>query len=121
MNHFIYPQLNTVDSPTALFARPATIQLIRMFGILDENIGFLEANVYGGATPMNASESQRELSRKNVEAAFDILDEYRIKIVGQGIGGHHGRKIIFNTSTGESVIVKVDRIREYDWFPERYA
>jgi chemotaxis protein CheD len=33
------------------------------------------------------------------------------------VGGEKGRKIIFNTTTNEIAVVKVDKVREEDGYP----
>lgn len=117
MNHFVYPWMQAEIQPTAIYARPAVVQLLRMFHSLGTPLGELEAHIIGGGVPDGADEEIARTARNNVEAAAHLLEQYQIPIAGQEVGGRHGRKVLFNTSTGELVIAKVERIRKGDWFP----
>jgi chemotaxis protein CheD len=118
MNHFVHPQLGSGDSPTAVFARPAILQLVRLFNQSGSDFSALEAQVFGGAAHPEAIGLQKEIGQNNVNEAREILSRYGIKIAGEDVGGRQGRKIIFNTETGEVVIAKVDKIRSEDWYPQ---
>lgn len=117
MNHFVYPWLGHEIQPTALYARPAVMQLLRMFHNAGASLEKIEAHVIGGATPPDATGEEAEIGRHNIDAAVRMLEHYDIPISGQEVGGRHGRKLLFNTQSGELVIAKVERIRESDWFP----
>lgn len=117
MNHFIYPWIAPQVQPTALYARPAVVQLLRMFKNSGAAIESLEAHVIGGGTPPNVSEEYQHTGEQNIEAALQLLEHYNIQVSGQEIGGRYGRKVLFNTKSGELVIAKVERIRQNDWFP----
>ncbi len=118
MNHFIHPQVDETTAPTALYAQPATIQLIRMFKNSGSSISQLQAHIIGGATPRGSDRARNSISEQNVEIAENMLKHYNIEIAGMDIGGHWGRKIVFNSGTGEVIIAKVSKIREEDWNPE---
>jgi len=118
MNHFIYPWVEPEIQPTAIYAQPAVVQLIRMFRNSGSSIDNIEAHIIGGATPLEVSEEQQEIGNNNIEAATHLLEKYDIPIIGQEVGGRHGRKVLFNTETGELVIAKVDKIRNSDWYPD---
>jgi chemotaxis protein CheD len=117
MNHFVYPWMKPEVQPTALYARPAMVQLVRMFRNTGTDLDHLEAHIIGGAVPEDASDEMREMAQNNIEAATRLLEHYAIPISGQEVGGRHGRKVLFNTGTGELVIAKVDKIRKSDWYP----
>ncbi|MBC8277593.1 MAG: chemotaxis protein CheD [FCB group bacterium] len=117
MNHFVRPHLGEDESPTALYAGPATVKLIRMFSELEAIPQNLEAQIFGGAVPLEKDADKTLLGEQNIEAAEKILQESGVTIVGRETGGHHGRKIMFNTWTGEVIIAKVEKIRKDDWFP----
>ena len=117
MNHFVYPYMQPEVQPTALYARPAMVQLVRMFRNSGADLDHLEAHIIGGAVPEDAPEEMREMAQNNIEAATRLLEHYSIPISGQEVGGRHGRKVLFNTGTGELVIAKVEKIRKSDWYP----
>ncbi len=46
-----------------------------------------------------------------------ILNQQGIPITSEDVGGSRGRKLIFKSDTNEAIILKVDRLRQEDWFP----
>jgi chemotaxis protein CheD len=58
----------------------------------------LYAKIFGGANQVNSS---IRVGDRNIEIAKKILLEEKINIVAESVGGTLGRKIIFNTYTGE--------------------
>ena len=116
MNHFVHPQLNEGDDPTALFAAPATHKLVRLFLDRGYNTDGPEAHLFGGAAPEGADMDQIAVGLRNLKEAETLLNYYNIPVVGRDVGGTWGRKIAFNTGTGEIIIAKVNHIRGSDWF-----
>jgi len=117
MNHFVFTDFEEKVSPTALFAKPAITKLVQMFNQLGAPNETLEAHIFGGACPLDAEDELKSLGDKNVVQAEKVLGEFGISIIGKETGGHYGRKIIFNTASGEIIIAKVEQIRRSDWFP----
>ncbi len=117
MNHFRFPSLPPKEKPTARFGDVSTHALVRMLlkeGSVSRN---LEAQVFGGAH--NSAVSGRNIGRENVSVARRILGAERVRIVAEDVEGEKGRKIVYNTSTNEIALLKVDRLRQSDWFPYR--
>lgn len=73
----------------------------------------LEVKLFGGAMmfslPNQKVESPLSVGKKNVETAMDIIREERLHLIASDVGGPWGRKIIFDTATGE---VKLQRLRK---------
>lgn len=63
----------------------------------------IECKIFGGASAM----FQHEISvgPKNVQAAFETLAGFPLRITATNVGGNQGRKLLFITHTGE-VFVK---------------
>ena len=117
MNHFFQPKLDENSSPTAIFAKPSTLQLIRLLHKNGSALDSIEAQIFGGAARDDDSEELKKIGKSNVETAIQLLEFYGINVIGLDIGGKHGRKIIFNVYTGEVIIAKVEKIRREDWYP----
>lgn len=115
MNHFRFPYIESREKTTALYGNIAVLTLIRMMTANGSNISNLEAQVFGGA--FNSECSKRDIGHDNLNTARNILTGKKIKIISEDIGGELGRKIVFNTGTCEIVILKVDRLRDSDWYP----
>ncbi|MDH5381410.1 MAG: chemotaxis protein CheD [Cyclobacteriaceae bacterium] len=57
----------------------------------------LVAKVFGGA---NQIKSTINIGQRNIQVAYDLLEEFKIPIVAQSVGGTIGRKIIYDTYSG---------------------
>jgi chemotaxis protein CheD len=115
MNHFCFPRTQPGEKSTARYGNIAVLTLIKMMEANGSKMSAIEAQIFGGA--FNSKYSKRDAGRENLNIARRILNSKKIKIVSEDIGGELGRKIVFNTATYEIVTMKVDRLRESDWFP----
>lgn len=64
----------------------------------------VEVKIFGGGnviSPNHGMPSDRWLGNVNVEAARSLLQQARFQIKASNVGGRRGRKILFNTQTGE--------------------
>lgn len=121
MCYYIRPIRNSPGETSTLFACPSIIGLLNMLLRSGSNLKYLEAQLHGGAENQKANGYIKGLGDQNVSIAKEILDLKKVRIAGTGVGGTHGRKIIFDTSSGETVIAKVDNIRTSDWYPPLIA
>jgi chemotaxis protein CheD len=103
MNHYMLPQWNGVGLATPKYGNIAIERLLESMVSMGSKKEHLVAKVFGGGAVIETSYSQFNIGERNISTAFDILKEYRIPIISQSTGGKLGRKIIFNTSTGEVV------------------
>jgi chemotaxis protein CheD len=115
MAHYLYP-IREKDKPsTALYAAPAISVLLSAFFTENVRPEDLEIHIYGGANPDGASIGYINHTRENLKVAREILFAKNILLFEESIGGSRGRKIMFNSETGEVVVAKVDGIRSVDW------
>ncbi len=119
MNHFVHPMLESGEKATALYARPATLQLVKMFRSKGSDAAKLEAHLYGGGYPDWSDSKLKGIGEKNLDQAKELMDRMKIPVVGTDTGGTWGRKIVFNSASGEVVVAKVNKIRNADWFYQR--
>lgn len=111
MNHYKLPKHGN-EEPTAMFGYPSIYKLIML--LLDNNskIENLAAQIFGGA--QNPIYSQN-IGALNIEVAYKVLKKFNIGVISTDTGGQLGRKIVFNTLTGETIIAKVEKLRSDDW------
>ena len=117
MCYFIRPLRDNPTEDSPLFACPSIIGLLNKFLVAGSNLTSLNAQLHGGAENPKAKGYTAELGSQNAKAAKEILELKKVHIGGEGVGGTYGRKIVFNTSSGETMIAKVDNIRNSDWYP----
>ncbi|RJR33560.1 MAG: hypothetical protein C4576_27980 [Desulfobacteraceae bacterium] len=115
MNHFPLPSTKNPKEATARYGNVATLALIAMMLEGGSKIKDLEAQIFGGAFKRETCPTN--IGLENIKVARRILNRKRIPIKSEDVGGEKGRKIVYDTSTNEVAVIKVDRIRKGDWYP----
>ncbi|MBN1759972.1 MAG: chemotaxis protein CheD [Chitinispirillaceae bacterium] len=114
MNHFVHPVTGRHDPRTTSYGNVALHVLVKMmrseFGSRKSD---LQAQIFGGASPMNMG--IRSVGPENVAVARAFLGNLGIRIVSEDVGGNLGRKILFDTATGQAAVLKVQQLRGDDW------
>ncbi len=113
INHFLYPSTREQERATAKFGNVATLELLRLMEQAGSKRDNLLAQILGGASPLTGS--GRGIGSKNVEAARQTLRQKRLRICSEDVGGHMGRKIVFDSLTGHVAVLKVFELRQEDW------
>lgn len=100
MNHYLLPFWNNNGLQSPKFGNisiPLLIEKMIKKGSYIEN---LEAKIFGGAALNIAVSKGLAIGEKNVTIAHEILQEHKIKIIAQDVGGSDGRKILFDLERG---------------------
>jgi len=105
MNHFMLPTGEN-ENMKGKYGDYATGKLVEMMRRLGSNSENLEARIYGGGSVVGHLDSGMSIGPKNILMAERLMAQYRIPIKRKEVGGNNGRKIFFNTETGE-VDVKI--------------
>lgn len=64
----------------------------------------IEVKVFGGADMFMAggdNANSMAIGKQNIETALQIIKSERLNLIASDVGGYQGRKIFFNTYTGE--------------------
>ena len=70
----------------------------------------LEVKLFGGAIMIGNKAPeyrQRSIGQQNIEAALKALEEKGLHLKIAEVGGEYGRKIIFNSKTGEVLLKRI--------------
>ncbi len=113
INHFLRPRVSATDDPTAQFGNVAIITLMRIMQEAGCSETDIVAQILGGGFPEDGKGP--DIGAKNVAVAREILGRRSISVISEDVGGSMGRKIVFDTGTGQCVVLKVHSIRESDW------
>jgi chemotaxis protein CheD len=70
--------------------------------------GTIEARIAGGADIFHLDGLASDAGKRNVEAARDELEALGVPIVGEDVGGGRGRRVEFDTASGDLVVHTVD-------------
>jgi len=100
MNHYMLPGGNNVDMK-GKYGDYASAKLIEMMLRLDPNKKNLVAQIYGGGAVVGHLSTGVGIGVKNIEIALEILESHGIPLIKKDVGGTNGRKIFFNTETGD--------------------
>lgn len=114
MSHFVFPFTHERARATPQFGNIAITALFKILLHLGSRLSSLEAQILGGA--FRPGYEDENLGKQNIEVARKTLMRYGIPIVSEDVGGMRGRKVVYHTGTNETLVLKVDRIREADWF-----
>ncbi len=101
MNHFMLPFWNGEGLESPRYGNVAISRLIEEMLIAGSRKSNLIAKVFGGGKVLGKTISMFHVGERNISVAHRLLEEYKIPIVASSTGGDKGRKIFFNTKTGE--------------------
>ena len=111
----LFPRPRWGQKRTNYFADVAVTSLVKSLLGCDCYPEDMEAQLFGGAS---LNPWQRHRAAKVVKACRKTLQQFRINIASEDVGGNLGRKIVFNTHSGETAVLKTRKIRKSDWVPE---
>lgn len=109
MNHIMLPFWNGEGLATPKYGNIAMEKLldkVLSIGCCRES---LVAKVFGGANVSGTGLEVYMIGDRNITLAMDMLEEFRIPVVGKDVGGRVGRKIIMNSGTGVVMVGKGKR------------
>ena len=118
MCHYLYPYRQSKKDSTAMYAGPAIVALVKMLTSTGSKNHDLEANMYGGGSGPADKQDDPKVGAENVKVGMEILDRMGVTLSSQDVGGHRGRKVVFTSDTGETAVLKANRIRASDWMPD---
>jgi len=108
MNHFLLPHQIGRENRAGRFGSSAITLLIEKLEAIGCRRRDLRGKVFGGARIHAAlAADNTDLGRRNVDVATAVLESEHILIVGQDVGGDHGRKVLFRTCDGAAWVRQI--------------
>lgn len=101
INHYMLPLWNGQGLASPKFGNIAIEKLVQKLIINGASQSKIVAKVFGGGEVLNTTNSHFNVGQRNIDIAFEVLNNLKIPVVAQSTGGKNGRKIIYNTGTGE--------------------
>lgn len=101
ITHYMLPYWNGDGLESPKYGNVAILELFNKMldlGVKKEDI---VCKVFGGAEVLSEQKSLFDVGQRNIDLAFRVVSELGISVAGYSIGGKLGRKIHFNTGTGE--------------------
>jgi len=102
MNHYQLPALPAPAMASPRFGEVAVRDLVRGVVGLGGWRNRMEARVFGGARVLHLGEDGVCLGSRNVDLAVELLTDEGIAIVGGDVGGRQGRRVLFDTGSGQA-------------------
>jgi chemotaxis protein CheD len=109
MNHFLLPLWNGQGLASPKFGNIAIEVLIEKMGKLGCQNKNLVAKVFGGASMLDGQSAIFNIGLRNAELAQNMLLKSGIQIIASNTGGSVGRKVVFNTNTGEAFLLFLNK------------
>jgi chemotaxis protein CheD len=101
INHYMLPFWNGNGLASPKYGNIAIEKLVEKMISMGSKIENIQAKVFGGGEVVETQTNLFRIGERNIEIAEKTLKELRISIVAKSVGGKLGRKIRYNTSTGE--------------------
>lgn len=101
INHFMLPYWNGDGLESPKYGNVAIRQLVQKMLDCGAKKEDLVCKIFGGAEVLVEHDSVYHIGQRNIELAYRVLSEMEITVISSSTGGKLGRKIHFNTSTGE--------------------
>lgn len=103
INHYMLPLWNKEGNPSFKYGNIAIAELISRMQIMGSSKKNIIAKLFGGSEIRHAN-GTFNIGRRNISIAQDILQSEQIPIVSYSTGGAFGRKVIFNSGSGDVLI-----------------
>jgi chemotaxis protein CheD len=104
INHFLLPLWNGEGLPTPRYGSVAIPRLVERLIESGARRERLQAKIFGGASMWEGSQGVLAVGERNIVLARNLLEEMRIPILVADVGGRLGRKLVFNSGTGEVLL-----------------
>jgi chemotaxis protein CheD len=101
INHFMLPFWNGQGLASPKYGNIAIDRLLEKMIAMGSSTKGVRAKVFGGGEVIETNIKQFHIGDRNIQVAMEMLEELKIPIISQSVGGKLGRKIQFNTETGE--------------------
>lgn len=107
INHYMLPFWNGHGLESPKFGNIAIAKLIEEMTNLGCDKKKLKAKIFGGGKVLAGHSEGMNVGARNVDVAVELLEAHEISVIASSVGDIFGRKILFNTSTGQIMMKKV--------------
>ncbi|HNS22986.1 MAG TPA: chemotaxis protein CheD [Sedimentisphaerales bacterium] len=102
MNHFLMDRpKNPAETDIGRYGVTSTRHIVDAMMQIDPEPTHYRATILGGAAVLKTAHEDGRIGQGNVAAALEVLHAAHIRVAGREVGGTRGRRIRFNTQTGE--------------------
>ena len=100
MNHFLMSSaaIKVMQNDPGKYGESSCEMIIRSLMSIDPDASHYSAQIFGGGNMFNLRNSVKDIGKRNIRIAEQVLSKYKIRIIRRKTGGTKGMKIFFNTS-----------------------
>ncbi len=109
--HIVLPRSSDRTGPPGKYADTAIPYMVEALGKKGANCAGLVAKLSGGASMFGTS-GPIKIGEQNAEAVTQLLKDLKIPIRGTHLAGPKGRRVTFNTQTGDVTVEVVGQPAE---------
>lgn len=109
MNHYMLPFWNGKGLASPKYGNIAITKLIENIIALGSKRNNIVAKVFGGGELIETDIANFKIGDRNIIIAAEILKDEKITVIAQSTGGKLGRKIEFNTLTGQVLMKYINK------------
>ena len=103
--HVMLPTAEDIDDGNrAKFADTGVEALVEALEDAGASRGSMRAKMAGGSDMLDFSESGSSIGSRNAKQVRATLEEFDIPLVGEDVGGDHGRSLKLDAGTGDLVV-----------------
>ncbi|MBX0295505.1 chemotaxis protein CheD [Haloarcula nitratireducens] len=103
--HVMLPTAEDVDGGNrAKFADTGVAVLVEALEAEGASRDGMRAKIAGGSDMLDFSENGSSIGSRNAEKVRETLEAYGIPLVGEDVGGDHGRSLRLESDTGNLVV-----------------
>jgi chemotaxis protein CheD len=113
MNHYMLPLWNGEGLESPKYGNVAIDTLLAKMTQLSSGKETLIAKVFGGANQYDSKSPAFNIGERNIQLALYTLKKYSIPVAAFSLGGPHGRKVLFDTESGQ-VFMKYIRQENFE-------
>ena len=108
--HVMLPAADEMeDGKAAKFADTGTQLLIDEMVAVGADRTAIKAKIAGGSDMLDFSEGGSGIGDRNIEQVRETLSDNSIPIVGEDVGGDHGRSLRLEATTGNLIVKSANR------------
>ena len=98
------------ESDPFRFVDHAITHMVREFVRLGVRKRDIEVKLFGGSDVLITRDKNATVGNQNVRRAFEIIEREGLTLLARDVRGEVGRKIFFNTGTGEILLRRIKQI-----------
>jgi chemotaxis protein CheD len=101
MAHYMLPLWNGEGLASPKYGNIAIERLIQKMESFGSRRLQMKAKIFGGGEVIETQNAYFYIGQRNIEMAYKLLEDYRIPVISSSTGGKWGRRIIFDTQSGQ--------------------